>query len=62
MHQTTKKLPTWCKEIRIQEILASTDEELEMRGGMQRSSSVNIPVESVKERVKKKPLFDTLIQ
>lgn len=44
--QPTEKLPTWCKELKIREILASSDEEVERRASIQRSSSVNLPVES----------------
>lgn len=49
--QPTEKLPTWCKELKIREILASSDEEVERRGTIQRSSSVNLPVESAGKQV-----------
>lgn len=49
--QPTEKLPTWCKELKIREILASSDGEVERRGSIQRSSSVNLPVESTGKQV-----------
>lgn len=50
-NQDTERLPTWCKEFKIREIMASTDEDLEKNGMMQRSSSVNIPLVSVSKEM-----------
>ncbi|XP_061172157.1 GON-4-like protein [Saccostrea echinata] len=44
--QDTGKLPTWCKELKIREIMANTEDAHEKYGNMQRSSSVNIPLMS----------------
>jgi hypothetical protein len=45
--QNAERLPTWCKEFKIREIMARSDDDLEEDGVMQRSSSVNIPLVSV---------------